>query len=481
MKNQLRRLSAALLALMLLAGCGEKGSEDGNMLDPENPVTISVWTYYNGAQFTAFSDLVDAFNTTVGKEQGIVVEGFSQGSVNDLESNVLSAAQGKVGAGKVPNIFAAYADTAYTVDQMGLVADLRPYLTEEEWSCYVDSYLEEGGFSGSDSVKIFPVAKSTELFLLNQTDWETFAAATGAQYQDFSTMEGLVETAQAYYEWTDSLTTEPNDGKAFFGRDAVANYVLIGAMQLGTEILSVQDGQVQLDFDHDTVRTLWDHYYVPFVKGYFAASGRFRSDDVKTGNVIAFVGSSSGATFFPNQVIQSDTESHPIEMEAFACPQFAGGQACAVQQGAGMVVTAASEAEVYASVQFLKWFTQDERNIQFSVDSGYLPVTKSANQMDAILAHKSNLTPVMEKVLNVAVDTVNQNRLYTPRAFENGTQVRSILEYSMSDLAAADRETVKERLAAGASLEAAAAEFLTDEYFETWYQDTLAQLKELTG
>ena len=101
--------------------------------------------------------------------------------------------------------------------------------------------------------------------------------------------------------------------------------------------------------------------------------------------------------------------------------------------------------------------------------------------MDAILAHKSNLTPVMEKVLNVAVDTVNQNRLYTPRAFENGTQVRSILEYSMSDLAAADRETVKERLAAGASLEAAAAEFLTDEYFETWYQDTLAQLKELTG
>jgi ABC-type glycerol-3-phosphate transport system substrate-binding protein len=50
MKNQLRRLSAALLALMLLAGCGEKGSEDGNMLDPENPVTISVWTYYNGAQ-----------------------------------------------------------------------------------------------------------------------------------------------------------------------------------------------------------------------------------------------------------------------------------------------------------------------------------------------------------------------------------------------------------------------------------------------
>ena len=58
------------------------------------------------------------------------MESFSQGSVNDLESNVLAAAQGKVGAGKIPNIFAAYADTAYAVDRLGLAADLSGYLTE---------------------------------------------------------------------------------------------------------------------------------------------------------------------------------------------------------------------------------------------------------------------------------------------------------------------------------------------------------------
>ena len=43
-------------------------------------------------------------------------------------------------------------------------------------------------------------------------------------------MEGLVKTAQRYYEWTDSLTEAPNDGKAFYGRDAMANYVLIGGL-----------------------------------------------------------------------------------------------------------------------------------------------------------------------------------------------------------------------------------------------------------
>ena len=480
MKQSVHRLIPFLLSLTLLAGCGQPAAPQ-TPLDPENPVRLSVWTYYNGAQLTAFNELVDAFNETDGKDLGIVVESVSQGSVNDLEANVLAAAQGKVGASEIPNIFAAYADTAYAIDQMGLAADLTPYLTDEELSAYVDSYIDEGRFSGGGSVKIFPVAKSTELFLLNKTDWDVFAAATGASYEDFSTVEGLVDTARRYYEWTDSLTPEPNDGRAFFGRDALANYFLIGAMQLGTELFHTENGRMELNFDHDTVRRLWDNYYVPFVQGYFAASGRFRSDDVKTGNILSFVGSSSGATFFPQQVILSDTESHPIEMAVFPCPRFEGGGAYAVQQGAGMVVTTGTEAEMYASVQFLKWFTRDERNIRFSVDSGYMPVTKSANSMDAIRSYKPDLAPMMDRILSTAVDTVNENTLYTPKAFANGTAARAILETSMSDLAADDRAVVAERLAAGQSLEEAAAEFLSDDYFESWYGATLARLEALAG
>ena len=486
MKRFEKGLWAALLAgVMALSACSGPGASSAEgqegPLNPDKPVTITVWTYYNGDQLSAFNALVEEFNTTVGREQGITVESFSQGSVSDLETNVLAAAQGKVGAGQVPNIFAAYADTAYAVDQMGLAADLSPYLSQEEQAAYVDSYIDEGRFSGDGSVKIFPIAKSTEVFMLNTTDWDKFAQATGAEYADFATIEGLTATAQAYYEWTDSLTPQANDGKAFFGRDAMANYFLIGSMQLGHEIFSVQDGKMTLDFDRDTMRILWDNYYVPFVKGYFAASGRFRSDDIKTGHIIALVGSSSGATFFPEQVIVSDTESYPIGTMTFASPQFAQGGSYAVQQGAGMVVTQGSEAEVYASVQFLKWFTQDERNITFSINSGYMPVTKSANSMDAIRAAQGSITPIMEQILTAAVGTVNQDKLYTPRAFQGGTEARSILEYSMSDLAAADRASVVEGLAQGQSLEEAAAQFVSDEHFNAWYEDTLAKLEKFQG
>lgn len=169
----------------ILSGCG------GSIGKSSEPVTLTVWTYYNGEQLDAFNALVDSFNDTVGKEKGIVVESSSQGSVNDLETNVMAAAEEKVGASDMPAIFSAYADTAYKLDEMGKVVDLSEYLTEDE-----------------------------------QTD-------------------------------------EPNDGKALFGRDAMANYMLVGAKQLGGSLFEVKDGKMGLNFDKDIVRKLMtDSFYV---------------------------------------------------------------------------------------------------------------------------------------------------------------------------------------------------------------------------
>ncbi len=287
MKRLFKRITAlaSAAALMLsLAACGGSAVSGPKNTAPTNakPVTITVWSYYNGDQLETFSKLVDEFNATVGKEQNITVEASSQGSVNDLETNVLAAAEGKVGAAEMPNIFSAYADTCYAVDQMGLVADLSGYLTDEGKAAFPESYLTEGDFDDSGTIKIFPVAKSTELLFLNDTDWQAFAAATGAKYEDLSTMEGLVATAGKYYDWTDARTEVPDDGKALFGRDAMANYMLIGAKELGSTIFTVENGKMTVNLTEDVARKLWENYYVPFVKGWFAGEGRFRSDDIKT-------------------------------------------------------------------------------------------------------------------------------------------------------------------------------------------------------
>ena len=467
-----------LCAAALVLGCA---ACSGGSPKQTAVTDITVWTYYNGDQMESFTKLVDEFNSTVGAEKGISVSTESLGSVNDLEASVMDAAEGKVGASELPNIFSAYADTAYAMDQMGMLVDLAPYLSDAERNTFVNGYLSEGDFNGSGEIKIFPVAKATELMFLNDTDWQVFADAAGASYDDLATLEGLVETAGKYYDWTDAQTDPPDDGKALFGRDAMANYMLVGAQQLGDTIFEVQDGKMTVNFDHDVARKLWDNYYVPFVKGWFTASGRFRSDDVKTGNVLGYVGSCSSATFFPTQVTTDDSVSHDISMKVLQSPKFADGKDVTVQQGAGMVVTTGTEDEIKASVEFLKWFTQPENNIAFSVGSGYLPVTQDANDMDTIHASGLSLSGNMEQILSGAVQTVKTDRLYTPSAFEGGASARKVLEYGLSDLAAADRETVVERIAAGQSAADAEAEFLTDDYFENWYQDICSQLKQYEG
>lgn len=86
---------SSVLAVSLLGGCRAS----------DKPVTLTVWTYYNGDQLASFERLVEEFNTTIGKKEHITVEASSQGSINDLEKNVLDAAKGRVGALAMPNIF----------------------------------------------------------------------------------------------------------------------------------------------------------------------------------------------------------------------------------------------------------------------------------------------------------------------------------------------------------------------------------------
>lgn len=105
---------------------------------------------------------------------------------------------------------------------MGQLADLAGYFSEQERSKYIEAYLSEGNFAGENSILLFPIAKSTEVLLLNMTDFSTFATACNISEQDLTTWEGIADTAEKYYRYTDALTEVPNDGKAFFGRDSVA-------------------------------------------------------------------------------------------------------------------------------------------------------------------------------------------------------------------------------------------------------------------
>ncbi len=480
MKKAFQRLTLFCITAIFILALAACGSGENSPLDPDNPVTLTVWHYYNGSQQAAFDSLVEEFNDTAGREKGIYVQSYSQGSVSDLETAVRDAIEGKVGADAMPDIFSSYADTAYEVEQAGALANLSDYLTEKELDEYVDSYIEEGRIADDGSLRIFPTAKSTEIMMINKTDWDDFAAACGVSLDDLETIEGVAETARIYYEWTDSLTPSvPGDGKAFYGRDAMANYFIIGMQQMGVELFAVDNGTVTLNTPKEELRRLWENYYVPMVKGYFAAYGSFRSDDVKTGDILAYTGSTSSAMYFPDQV-ELDGDTHSIDYIIMEAPILQGGQHYAVQQGAGMVVAKSDEIHEYASVEFLKWFTQAENNLQFGCVSGYLPVRKDANsaeQLDKVIADQGlSVSPKTYDCLTTIFADMENTRLYTNKSFKNGSAARKVLEYNLADKAAADRAAVAAAVAGGESLEQACADYVTDQAFELWYDDFCAAL-----
>ena len=440
MRNYRKTALAAACVILssVLSGCGDTGTKNyDKLLDKDSPVAITIWHYYNGIQQTQFDDMVAEFNNTVGMEKGIIVEAFSKNSVNELADSV--------------------------------VASLN------------DEYIAEGRInsgSGDESLKIFPVAKSTEIMMINVTDWAKFAEAENVFFDDLSTWEGLAATAEKYYNYTDGLTPDtPNDGKAFFGRDSIANYMVTGAKQLGCAFAEPDgDGNVVVSADKEVLRLLWENYYVPFVKGYYAADSRFRSDDMKTGNIIAMVCSNSAASYCPNEVTINDDHTYPIDIAVLHVPNFEGCDPYIVQQGAGMSVVKSDDKTEYACAVFLKWFTEEERNIEFAVNSGYLPVKKSANDINKIISYKSDISDNLKGTFEVAIDEINSYNLYTSVPYEASADVRSYIDSTLTNTAKDAYEEASSRIDAGEDRTAVLDEYTNDAAFEKWYSDFAAGL-----
>ncbi len=475
--KHLKKLSAVISFILMVSlfGCDGTSSSVVELIDKNEPVTIAVWHYYNGVQQVNFDNSVEEFNNTVGRDKGIIVEAYSKGSISELADSVIASVKKSAGAENPPDIFTAYAETAYTIDQLGGLADIGKYFTDDEINEYVEDYIDEGLFSGNDSLKIFPTAKSTEIMVLNYTDWQNFSNAEGVTVDDLKTWESIAEIAEKYYKYTDDLTPDiENDGKAFFGRDSVANYMIVGARQLGEEFISFDEsGKPVLNVDREVVRKLWDNYYVPYVKGCYTMQGRYRSDDVKLGKSIAIICSTTGTAYYPEEVTIDDDYTYPIENMVLPVPNFEGTEPYAVQQGAGMSVISSNEKKEYASAVFLKWFTEEERNIEFSINSGYLPVKKSANDFDKISAinekSKNTVKETMLNSLKLAIDEVNNYSLYTMKPFNTASEVRDYLGNYIQTTAEETYASVIEKTQNGENRDDIIAEYTDDEAFESWF------------
>jgi multiple sugar transport system substrate-binding protein len=243
----------------------------------------------------------------------------------------------------------------------------------------------------------------------------------------------------------------------------------------------VNEGKATLQFDETIMRKLWDNYYVPYIKGYYTQEGRYRTDDIKLGNVLAIVCSSAGTAYFPTEVT-TEEKTYPIEAEVLPLPNFEGTDSYAIQQGANIGVVKSDETHEYASVVFLEWLTQTEQNLKLAIASSYLPVTKEASTEKAYddYVEKNNVEvdSIINDTFHVALTQIENSTMYKENGFIGAYEARNILGSTLLELAQKDRSDIVKQIAKGKKEEEVLSPYLTDDYFKAWYEDTKASLSE---
>lgn len=455
-------VNLVLIISIFINACSIKSDTDP--LNPNKPITVTVWHYYNGNIKDKFDGLVAEFNETIGIEKGIVVDAQSRGDVGQLASAVFDAANESIGTEPMPDIFAAYPDNAIRVHQIVPLVNLETYFSKEDLYEYKEEFLQEGQIEADGNYYIMPIAKSSENLFVNKTYWQAFASEYGYDNHDLQSWEGITKIAAHYYEVT---------GNGFFGIDANANYMINSAMQLGTEMyIYNDDGSAIFNFNEDIARKIWDNYYIPYLKGHFVKTGRFSSDDAKTGTILAYTGSTAGATYFPTEVTFSQEEVVAIDVLALPYPYFEEGNPYVIQQGAGMCITQSDLSHEYAAAEFLKWFTSSEQNLKFAVSTGYLPVKNEALNESTMLNAMEDTGTNNDAIQSSIITTISMfenYELYNSKPFNGSYELRELLESNLINKINRDLSYIKEEKDKGENVEKLVDSLIDEEEFIKWY------------
>ncbi len=401
----MKKMFALVMALVMLMGC-LAGCAKSSPLSKKDPVTLTMWHNYGGDMQHAMDYLIDQFNSTVGKEQGIVIDVTAISSSSELNKSLMMVVNGDPGAPDCPDIFTGYPKLAVQFLEKNMLADLDNYFTADELSAYVDAFVAEGRL-GDGGLYVFPIAKSTEVLYVNQTLFDRFAAAIGASAEDLATFEGIARLAAQYYSWS--------GGKQFYAADSWFNYAEVGVAQLGGSIF---DGE-ELTLDTSAFAHVFETAYSPAVKGGFAIYDGYSSDLSKTGDIVCSTGSSAGILFYGDTITYPNGTVEDVSYSILPYPMFENGTKTALQRGGGLMVAKSDGKKEYAAAGFIKWLTASQQNISFVANTGYLPVTKQAFEKD-INAHMDTVQdPRIKKMLSSVLSMYEDYSFFTAPTYAN--------------------------------------------------------------
>lgn len=345
----------------------EKASEeDKDATSKENTTgettEITFWHAMGGGQGEALEKLVADFES---EHPEIKVNLQNQGNYGDLNQILVATMQSPT---DLPTITQAYPDWMLQFEEANLVTDLTDMVNGEDGIEDYDDILpgvrEEIEQDGK--IMAIPFNKSTEVLWYNKDLFDELELEVPTTYEE------LAEVSKKIYE------AKNIPGVGF---DSLPNFYTAYMHNQGEEI------DADLDITSDKSVEAVNYYLDGIKEGYFRIAGtdQYMSGPFANEQVGAYIGSNAGEVYVKDGV--------DGKFEYAAAPYPAESS---MQQGTNVYMfDNATEEEKKAAFEFLKYLVSKDSQIEFALNTGYIPARTSAIEDSAYADSDSAIAPIL--------------------------------------------------------------------------------------
>ena len=387
---------ACAISALSFSGCGREKK-------PE-PVNLTLWHVYGEQADSPMDKLVEEFNSTVGKDEGIIINVTSNSNAYAVGQELLDAQSGKAGAKEMPDLFFCHASNASALGVDNLV-NWNDFFTEKELSRYIPDFVNEGIID--DKLSVFPISKSTHLIFINGSMFDRFSEETGVTYDQLAAWDGFFDAAEKFYSWS--------GGKPFCAMDYLLRAVELSLLEKNPEA-ELYDSNEWYAQDNAEFKNEWQRFASSIVKGHIIVSDLYSNTQIMTGETACGIGSSAAILYYNDTVTYPDNTSEPMNLKVLPLPGNDGAPLLATQAGVGLCAAKTTNEKAEAAAVFAKYLTESERNLKFVTDAGYMPVTTDAFAAMADFSFQNESYKNLYAALNTMVE--NYTFLKEP-SFEN--------------------------------------------------------------
>lgn len=433
-------LAAGLMTCMSFAGmigCGPRNRKkvpdfvmpEGGF-DTTKQVEITFYHTMGQSKREIVQEYIAEFNEMF---PNIKVTDKALGKYEDVRDQVVT----EINAGNQPNISYCYPDHVALFNQANAVLPLNDFLpdgtyndmtvphadgtteklnfTQEQKESFFEAYYNEGyQFGDGSKMYTLPFAKSTEVLYYNYT------------YFDAHKSEFSVPTTWTEMETVCQKIKTLEKDKTPLGYDSEANWFITMCEQYGSPYTS-STGTKYL-FDNATNRAFVKKFKDWFDNGYLTTqeiNGTYTSNLFKESKIYMCIGSSAGASY---QMPGKDNYGeYKFEVGIAPIPQVDPANPKVISQGPSICIFKNEDPQkVLASWLLAKFLTTCvDFQAEFSFDSGYAPVIKTATENE-LYQEGINAANGFGNVIQLAVKACMEqsDAYYTSPAFVGSSKAR---------------------------------------------------------